>query len=196
MTTLATIGYEGSSLEDFVATLLAANINTLVDVREVPVSRRKGFSKNALREVLEDAGLTYVHLIGLGDPKEGRDAAREGRSDDFLKLTITPQTERLGWADGCFYFLHFFPGDTKFVLKDIMEGMQHFASIDYAEGPFQPLVKHPVHTHVQVVVVDQSKNNTIHEMMDYLKEYEKNEKEHKPIYETRAAPEKKRSQWN
>ncbi len=99
MTTLATIGYEGSSLEDFIATLLAANITTLVDVREVPASRKKGFSKNALREVLEDVGMTYVHLVGLGDPKEGRDAAREGRSDDFLKIYTAHMKTPVAQAD-------------------------------------------------------------------------------------------------
>ena len=48
MTELATIGYEGSAIEDFIATLKLANIEILLDVREIPLSRKKGFSKNAL----------------------------------------------------------------------------------------------------------------------------------------------------
>ena len=48
MTVLATIGYEGAALEDFLATLAAARVTTLLDIREAPVSRRPGFSKRAL----------------------------------------------------------------------------------------------------------------------------------------------------
>ena len=83
---LATIGYQDSSLDDFIATLHAAKVKILVDVRQVPVSRRKGFSKGTLKIALDDAGIEYVHLVGLGDPKEGRIAAREGRFEDFLKI--------------------------------------------------------------------------------------------------------------
>lgn len=75
---LYTIGYEGASIEAFVLTLLAAGIDTLVDVRELPLSRKKGFSKAVLRETLEANGIGYVHLKGLGDPKPGREAARSG----------------------------------------------------------------------------------------------------------------------
>ena len=75
-TLLNTIGYEGASLDDFLATLIAADVRCLVDVRELPISRRKGFAKNALSSALERAGIEYVHLKGLGDPKPGREAAR------------------------------------------------------------------------------------------------------------------------
>ncbi len=50
--TIATIGYEGSTIEDFVAALRHASINVLIDVRELPLSRKKGFSKNQLAGVL------------------------------------------------------------------------------------------------------------------------------------------------
>jgi uncharacterized protein (DUF488 family) len=86
MTILSTIGYEASSLEDFIATLRVAGIKILVDVRQVPASRRKGFSKNALQAAVESVGIEYVHLVGLGDPKEGRDAAREGDFNKFLQV--------------------------------------------------------------------------------------------------------------
>lgn len=86
MRELATIGYEGADLSDFIATLRTVNVSTVVDVRELPMSRRKGFSKNALRSALEEAGIEYVHLRGLGDPKEGRDAARSGDRAKFLKI--------------------------------------------------------------------------------------------------------------
>ncbi len=81
-----TIGYEGSSIEDFIATLLLAKISVLVDIRELPLSRKKGFSKNILANALDQHGIEYVHLKGLGDPKEGRDAARAGDFKKFLKI--------------------------------------------------------------------------------------------------------------
>ena len=45
-----------------------------------------GFSKNGLRVRIEQEGMEYVHLGALGDPKEGRDAARAGRFDQFLRI--------------------------------------------------------------------------------------------------------------
>lgn len=81
-----TIGYEGSSIEAFVLTLMDAGIDTLIDVRDLPLSRKKGFSKNILREVLEANGIGYVHLRGLGDPKPGREAARAGKTQLFKSI--------------------------------------------------------------------------------------------------------------
>ncbi|MEQ8406454.1 MAG: DUF488 domain-containing protein [Oceanicaulis sp.] len=86
---LYTIGYEGASLDDFVATLQAAGVQTLADIRERAQSRRKGFSKTALREALASAGIQYVHFRALGDPKEGRDAARSGDWAKFRAVFST-----------------------------------------------------------------------------------------------------------
>lgn len=83
---LYTIGYEGAELGDFVATLKAAGIETLVDVRELAISRRKGFAKKALSEALGLAGIEYLHLKGLGDPKPGREAARAGDYKAFKRI--------------------------------------------------------------------------------------------------------------
>jgi uncharacterized protein (DUF488 family) len=83
---LATIGYERSTLADFVATLRQANVITLVDVRERAQSRRPGFSKNALAAALHDAGIAYLHLPQLGDPKPGREAARSGNMQLFREI--------------------------------------------------------------------------------------------------------------
>lgn len=82
----ATIGYEGSSLNDFVATLLAGDIDVLVDIRDRAQSRRPGFSKTALSEAVTQKGIDYIHVKALGDPKEGRDAARAGLIDEFKKI--------------------------------------------------------------------------------------------------------------
>lgn len=86
MTMLSTIGYEGASLGDFLSTLHRAGIKQVVDIRDVPVSRRPGFSKNVLARALEEEGLSYLHLKALGDPKPGREAAREGRYEAFRAI--------------------------------------------------------------------------------------------------------------
>ncbi len=78
-----TIGYEGADIAAVITSLKAAGVETLVDVRAVAVSRRKGFSKTALSAHLTDAGMRYIHLRDLGDPKAGREAARAGRMREF-----------------------------------------------------------------------------------------------------------------
>lgn len=65
---ILTIGYEGRKIDDFVDCLKKSNISRLIDVREIPLSRKKGFSKTALRERLECENIKYVHLKALGSP--------------------------------------------------------------------------------------------------------------------------------
>ncbi|HEX8584496.1 MAG TPA: DUF488 domain-containing protein [Allosphingosinicella sp.] len=86
MPALYTIGYEGASVPDFLATLKLAGVEHVLDVRELPQSRRPGFSKNALTAALSDAEVTYSHLRQLGDPKPGRDAARSGNIVEFTRI--------------------------------------------------------------------------------------------------------------
>ena len=83
---LYTLGYESAAIEDFVVTLKVAHIERIIDVRDYPLSRRKGFSKNVLRTLLQANDIDYVHLKGLGDPKEGREAARAGDHEKFLHI--------------------------------------------------------------------------------------------------------------
>ncbi|MBZ6078644.1 DUF488 domain-containing protein [Microvirga puerhi] len=93
-----TIGYEGAHPDRFLETLKDAGIATLADVRAVALSRKRGFSKSALREALAGQGIGYEHFIRLGTPKEGRQAARAGDAalmtrvycDEVLK---TPQAQ-------------------------------------------------------------------------------------------------------
>ena len=86
MRTVYTIGYEGTDIDRVIATLKAVGIKLLADVRAVAISRKKGFSKNALRARLAAEGIAYEHYAALGDPKPGRVAAREGRHDEFLRI--------------------------------------------------------------------------------------------------------------
>jgi uncharacterized protein (DUF488 family) len=83
---LASIGYEKASFADFRRTLLDAGIATVIDVRDLPQSRRAGFSKRQLQAGLEEAGLRYVHLKALGTPKEGRVAAHEHDYATFWRI--------------------------------------------------------------------------------------------------------------
>lgn len=62
------VGYERRSVDDLMKRLRAEGVKTLLDVRELPLSRRKGFSKTALREVLESNGIAYVHVREAGNP--------------------------------------------------------------------------------------------------------------------------------
>jgi uncharacterized protein (DUF488 family) len=81
-----TIGYEGTTVPEFVAALQKARVERVIDVRALPLSRRPGFSKSALRAALEEAGIEYVHLKALGTPADGRTAARAGRHDDLERI--------------------------------------------------------------------------------------------------------------
>ena len=76
---LFTIGYEGATQAEFIATLQAAGVERIIDVRAVPLSRRPGFSKNVLAASLKEAEIDYVGLKSLGTPAEGREAARKGK---------------------------------------------------------------------------------------------------------------------
>lgn len=66
------VGYEGKSVEELIEMLLGWQIATLVDVRLNAISRKKGFSKKALKAAVEEAGVGYLHLPALGNPKDNR----------------------------------------------------------------------------------------------------------------------------
>jgi uncharacterized protein (DUF488 family) len=83
---LNTIGYEGADLSDFIETLKLANIQTVIDIRDRAQSRRPGFSKSALSKLLSESGISYQHYRELGDPKEGREAARANDLSRFKAI--------------------------------------------------------------------------------------------------------------
>lgn len=77
---LYTIGYERHRTPDSLTAMLKdAGVTRLVDVRELPISRRKGFAKKALAAALAEAGIGYEHERALGNPKPSRDMYRSGR---------------------------------------------------------------------------------------------------------------------
>ena len=72
--TLYTSGYQGLTIEQFIARLKQAGVETLVDIRATPYSRKPDFSKQTLAHHLELAGIAYRHMQELGCPKPIRDA--------------------------------------------------------------------------------------------------------------------------
>ena len=76
---ILSVGYEGTSLDDLVARLQAAEVAVVIDVRRTPASRKPGFSRRRLSEALEAAGIEYVSERELGNPPDNRDAFRRWR---------------------------------------------------------------------------------------------------------------------
>lgn len=74
---LYSIGYTGFLVQEFVATLTENGVECLIDTRELPISRKKGFAKSALQSHLVDAGLEYRHFRLLGSPRLDRHEVRE-----------------------------------------------------------------------------------------------------------------------
>jgi uncharacterized protein (DUF488 family) len=62
------VGYAGRDVDGFVRLLKRSGIDRVVDVRALPLSRRRGFSKTKLCEVLATNGIEYVHLRRAGNP--------------------------------------------------------------------------------------------------------------------------------
>lgn len=84
--TVYTIGYEGRKLDEFIELLKKNNIKGLVDVREIPLSRKNGFSKSVLSKAIEDSGIVYRHYQELGSPKELRHKLWEEKDyQEFFK---------------------------------------------------------------------------------------------------------------
>lgn len=84
MATLWTLGYEGRTPADVANLLQAARIQRVVDVRKLPLSRKKGFSKKALAATLDAHGIGYTHKPELGVDKPVRAAYQQ--SGDFAPL--------------------------------------------------------------------------------------------------------------
>jgi len=81
-----TIGYEATTMSEFLGALKDASVKRVIDVRALPLSRRPGFSKTPLRSALAEAGIDYVHLKALGTPASGREAARKGRQAELEQI--------------------------------------------------------------------------------------------------------------
>jgi uncharacterized protein (DUF488 family) len=81
---------------------VASGVQTLLDVRAVPLSRKAGFSKGVLGASLATRGIRYLHDRRLGTPKPGRDAARRGRTEEMARIFaahMQSDAARAGLAD-------------------------------------------------------------------------------------------------
>ena len=78
-----TIGYEKQRIDRFIATLQAAGIRRVVDVRDVAWSHNPSYAKKKLEASLNKAAIAYTHLQALGNPKAGREAFKAGETDEF-----------------------------------------------------------------------------------------------------------------
>ena len=90
---LLTVGYEGCTADEAVAKLQGAQVTVLVDVRLTPLSRKPGLSKRRLSERLQQAGIRYLHLPNLGNPRDNRDQFRANdptAMDRFRDLLHAP----------------------------------------------------------------------------------------------------------
>jgi uncharacterized protein (DUF488 family) len=67
LSTLYTIGHSTRTFEEFVEVLQAHEIQTLVDIRSFPMSRRlPHFNRESLEKTLPEAGIRYVWIKELG----------------------------------------------------------------------------------------------------------------------------------
>lgn len=80
--TLFLTGYEGETLEAFLEKLEDSGVTSVIDIREIPLSRKNGFSGSPLQAALSSRGIGYRHLPELGSPTELREELH--RSGDYL----------------------------------------------------------------------------------------------------------------
>jgi uncharacterized protein (DUF488 family) len=95
---LFTIGYAGRDLDDLVAALQANGVECVIDVRELPISRKPGFAKSALRDRLGSSGIDYLHERDLGCPKAIRHAYRQDNDWDGYTQRYLAHLARQGPA--------------------------------------------------------------------------------------------------
>lgn len=85
MIKLATIGYEGLSINDLFTILVSNKIEYLIDIRELPLSHKQGFSKHSLANQAISHNIHYFHMRILGCPRDIRNDYR--RDGDWEKYT-------------------------------------------------------------------------------------------------------------
>ena len=92
-----TVGHSTRPFDELVELLRAHGVETLVDVRTIPRSRRNPqFNKDDLSETLPAAGIRYVHLARLGGRRRGLGAASPNagwRNESFRGYADYMQTD-------------------------------------------------------------------------------------------------------
>ena len=96
VSTIYAIGHSTRSAEEFTRVLRVNSITLLADIRTIPRSRHNPqFEGDALKRSLEEAGIGYVHLKGLGGLRHARrDSVNLGwRNDSFRGYADHMETE-------------------------------------------------------------------------------------------------------
>jgi len=101
MATLLTIGHSTRSFDELIESLQAHSIQTLVDIRSFPMSRRlPHFNRESLEKTLPDAGIRYIWMKDLGGrrKKSVEDspnvALRNESFRNYADYMLTPEFER------------------------------------------------------------------------------------------------------
>lgn len=81
---LMTIGYQGLVPSEFCSLLRKNGVQRVADVRQLPLSRKKGFSKTELAATLNANGIECLGFPKLGTPPAMRDRYKKG--GDFERL--------------------------------------------------------------------------------------------------------------
>ncbi|MDR0603525.1 MAG: DUF488 domain-containing protein [Bacteroidales bacterium] len=81
---LFTIGYEDTSLENYINKLIINNISVLCDVRKNAFSYKYGFSKKQLETACTGVGIKYIHIPALGIESQFRKDLRSQKDYDTL----------------------------------------------------------------------------------------------------------------
>jgi uncharacterized protein (DUF488 family) len=151
---LCTIGHSTRSLDELIGALRAHQIQTLVDVRAFPMSRRlPQFNREALEQSVPAAGIRYVSMQSLGGYRkktleESPHLALRNRSfRNYADYMLTPDFERaiaelLALAENsrtaymCAERLYF--RCHRMLISDWLVGHGHEVLHIDAEGPAKP----------------------------------------------------------
>ena len=100
MATLFTIGHSTRALDDLVEVLKKHEIQTLVDIRAFPMSRRlPHFNRESLEKALPEAGVQYVWMKALGGYRKKtladspNIALRNASFRNYADYMLTPEFE-------------------------------------------------------------------------------------------------------
>jgi uncharacterized protein (DUF488 family) len=99
--TLYTIGHSTRALEELVSALNTHGIETLVDIRAFPMSRRlPHFNRESLESELSKRGIRYVWMKALGGYRKAtrkdspHTALRNASFRNYADYTLTPEFEQ------------------------------------------------------------------------------------------------------
>ena len=111
MSKLWTIGYGGVAWPAFAETLTSAQIQLVVDIREVPQSKsQRCYNGEELAHGLQHLGILYMHERAFGNPFRGKEDGllrfREHMADPYRldrcrKLAEATRSQRIALLCGC-----------------------------------------------------------------------------------------------